>query len=72
MPQTTTDYRTMTIPERLALIGEIWDSVVAEGKPIGLTPEQRDELDRRMEADRAAPQESIPWEDVKQAGRMLG
>lgn len=69
MPQTTIDYTKLTIRERLDLIGRIWDSIVAEGEPIGLTEEQRKELRRRMDADLAQPDKAIPWEHVKMAGR---
>lgn len=51
--------------ERLALVQEIWDSIVAEQRPIPLTDAQRTELARRMAEDDASPEDVIPWEQVK-------
>ena len=65
MPTAIADYTKLSIPERLALIGEIWDSIVAEGRPIGLTDEQRAELRRRREAHRANPEDAVPWEQIR-------
>lgn len=69
MPTVIADYTKLSIPERIALIGEIWDSITAEGKPIPLSDEQKAELDRRMEADLKNPEAAIPWEVVKQGRR---
>ncbi len=51
--------------ERLALIQDIWDSIVAEpGRPL-LSEAGRRELDRRIAEDDASPDDVIPWEQVK-------
>ena len=68
-PTTSTDYRTLSIAERIELIGEIWDSIIAEGWRPPLREELKAELDRRMEADRANPDDAIPWEVVKKSAR---
>jgi putative addiction module component (TIGR02574 family) len=67
MPTTISDYTKLSIPERLALIGEIWDSIVAEGRPIGLTDEQRAEIDRRRKLAEDGQARWVSWEDVKRA-----
>jgi putative addiction module component (TIGR02574 family) len=49
--------------ERLALIGQLWDSLADEAVPV--TPAQRDELERRLatlDHDRA---HSITWDSLK-------
>jgi putative addiction module component (TIGR02574 family) len=46
--------------EKLELINELWDSLEAQDVP--LTPEQMDELDRRIAGADAEP--GIPWEEV--------
>ena len=69
MPTVIEDYTKLSIPERLSLIGAIWESVVAEGKPIGLTEAQKVEIDRRIAEHRANPDSAIPWEEVKLAAR---
>ena len=53
------------IEERLKLIGEIWDSVAEEAGDLSLSPEMKEELDRRLVAADANPEASVPWEDVK-------
>lgn len=55
----------LDIEERLKLIGEIWDSVSEEAGDLSLSPEMRDELDKRLAAADANPEASVPWEEVK-------
>ena len=55
----------LDIEERLQLIGEIWDSVSEEAGDLSLSPEMKEELDRRLAAADANPEASVPWEDVK-------
>jgi putative addiction module component (TIGR02574 family) len=54
----------LTVPQRLELIGELWDSIPNE-EPPPLTDEQRQELDRRIAALDANPDSGRPWEEVK-------
>ena len=56
----------LNIEERIELIGEIWDSVSAETGDLALSPEMKEELDRRLNAADANPEAAIPWEEVKQ------
>jgi putative addiction module component (TIGR02574 family) len=55
--------------ERLALVQELWDSIVAEQGPSLLTEAQREELLRRADEDDADPDGGIPWEEVKAKAR---
>lgn len=55
----------LDIEERLKLIGEIWDSVSDEAGDLSLSPEMKDELDKRLAAADANPEAAVPWEDVK-------
>lgn len=59
------DYTKLPIPERIRLVKDICDSIAAEDAPVGLTPAQRDELDRRLEALDENPNRGIPLEEVK-------
>jgi putative addiction module component (TIGR02574 family) len=56
----------LSVPERIALVQDIWDSIAAE-QPAGslLSDPQRAELDRRLAEDNAAPDDAIPWERAK-------
>ena len=55
----------MTRDERLALVQEIWDSIAADPQPPLLTDSQRRELEQRVAEDDAAPDDVVPWEQVK-------
>jgi putative addiction module component (TIGR02574 family) len=65
MKNSPSDYRQLSIPDRLALVEAIWDSIVEEGPTFPLTPEQRAELDRRWAEHEADPSSAIPWEQVR-------
>ena len=51
--------------ERLALVQEIWDGLVADSPTPTIGLERARELDRRLAEDDAAPDDLIPWEEVK-------
>ena len=40
----------LTLEERLKLVEDIWDSIAADQEALPLTAEQRQELNRRLEA----------------------
>ncbi|MGL6140146.1 MAG: addiction module protein [Planktothrix sp.] len=55
----------LTIPERLQLIEDIWDSVVIDADQIPLTQSQKQELDRRLASYQNIENEGESWEVVK-------
>jgi len=61
----SSDIKALSIPERILLVEEIWDSIAAEQESLPITQAQRDELDRRLAASEATPGEGAPWEEVK-------
>lgn len=54
----------MSIEERLALAQELWDSVYTDLDVQPLTDAQRAELERRVAAADANPNEGVPWKTV--------
>jgi putative addiction module component (TIGR02574 family) len=50
--------------ERIDLAEKLWDSIGPEYMP-PLTPEQQQEIDRRMAEHQKDPSTAIPWEDVR-------
>ena len=40
----------LPIEERIKLVEDLWDSIAADQQALPLTPEQRAELDRRLDA----------------------
>lgn len=57
------------VDDRLALVEEIWASIVADAKAFSLTPAQREELDRRVAEDDAFPDDIVPWSEVRASVR---
>ena len=55
----------LSIPERIQLVEDIWDSIAAEGTEVPLTPAQREELQRRVERYRSNPESGISWDALK-------
>ena len=57
------DLAKLTVPERLELISQLWDSL--EDKDVPLTAAQRDELDRRLETLEDDRKDAVSWTDIK-------
>jgi len=55
----------LSVEDRLALVQEIWDSVVADVERAPLTDAQRQELERRLADSLDRPDAVTPWEEVK-------
>jgi putative addiction module component (TIGR02574 family) len=64
------DVLELSVPERIQLVEDIWDSIAAVPQSVTLTKAQCDELDRRLEDYRAHPEDGSPWQAVK--NRILG
>ena len=59
------DVLQLSIPERIRLVEDIWDSIASVPEQITLSPAQREELDRRLQDYREHPSEGSPWEEVR-------
>jgi putative addiction module component (TIGR02574 family) len=55
----------LSVPERILLAQEIWDSIAETPDEVTLTDFQRAELDRRLAVYEADPQAGSTWEEVK-------
>ena len=55
----------MSVPERLELIGLIWDSITDAGLDAPVPDCHRRELERRLAAMEANPDRAVPWEEVQ-------
>lgn len=55
----------LPIPERVAIVQELWDSIAADESAFELTPEQKAELEQRLAKRAESPNRSSSWEDVK-------
>jgi putative addiction module component (TIGR02574 family) len=58
------DLRKLPLEERIRLVEDLWDSIAADQSLLPLTPEQRSELDRRLDAYQADGNPGRLAEDV--------
>ena len=56
----------LSISERIQLVEDIWDTIAEVPEEVGLTEEQKAELDRRVDAYHRNPDEGSPWEMVRE------
>lgn len=61
---TATDTLILSIPERIQLAEDIWDTITAEPNAVELTAEEKKIIDERLEAYHKNPDLGSPWEDV--------
>ena len=64
------DLRHLPVNDRLALVGELWDSIAEDQKQLEFTDAQKAELDRRLAVRKNRPDATSPWSEVKR--RILG
>jgi len=63
---TKADVLSLSVPERIQLVEDIWDSIAEVPEEVGLTEEQKAELDRRLDAYHRNPDEGSPWGLVRE------
>ncbi len=56
----------LTLPERLQLVEDLWDSIAVEAESLPLSDWQRAELDRRAAEHRQNPDLASTWDEAKQ------
>jgi putative addiction module component (TIGR02574 family) len=61
---TATDTIALSIPERIQLVEDIWDTIAAGAQAIELTEDEKKIIDERLEAYHRNPDVGSPWEDV--------
>ncbi len=61
------NFRTLSVAERLQLVGDIWDSIALDdtSEAVGLTAAQREEVLRRMARHDADPDSAVDWDAVR-------
>lgn len=65
MSVTADAIRKMSVPERLKLLDEIWESLIEEQQALPLSDDQARELDRRLAEYRANPEIGVSWEEFR-------
>lgn len=56
----------LSVPERIQLIEDIWDTVAEVPEEVTMTDAQRVEIDRRLDAYHQNPDEGASWEVVRE------
>jgi len=62
----TSDFLGLSVPERIQLVEDIWDSIAEIPDSVPLTEAQKEELERRLDAYHKNPDMGSPWEMVKE------
>ena len=55
----------LSIPDRILLVEEIWDTIAEENQAFDLSDAQKRELDRRLESAKSNPGQGRTWEQIK-------
>jgi len=55
------DILSLSVPERILLVEDIWDSIAEVPESIPLSARQKAELDSRLQAYRRTPGKGAPW-----------
>ena len=66
MPSEFSHLLALDMPQKLELIGALWQSMEDERQQIPVSEEWIAELDRRKAAAQQNPESLIPWEQLKQ------
>ena len=59
-----TDTLDLSIPERIQLVEDIWDSIAAQADSLELSKEEKKLIDQRLDDYHKNPESGSPWEDV--------
>ena len=61
----TKQAKNLSIPERIRLVEEIWDTIAEDNEAFELTETQKLELDRRLDLVRNNPGRGRTWDEIR-------
>jgi len=61
---TATDALDLSIPKRIQLVEDIWDTIAAQADRVELTEKEKKIIDERLRAYHQNPNLGSPWQDV--------
>ncbi len=64
-PIAASDLFSLSIPERIQLVEDIWDSSASQPEMVVLTQDTKCELDKRLEACEQHPEEQSSWDEAR-------
>jgi putative addiction module component (TIGR02574 family) len=62
---TIDEIKKLSLPEKILIVEEIWDSIAEDDEYPELTEAQRIELNRRIDSYQADPSKGKTWEEIK-------
>lgn len=65
-PISASDALSLSLPERIQLVEDIWDTIAMEADALELTDNEKQLIDERLEAYHQNPGAGSPWEEVRQ------
>ncbi len=60
------DILRLSIPERIQLVEDIWDSIAEDARELPLTDAQRADLERRLDDHAKNPSDTLTWNEVRE------
>ncbi len=61
---TLTDILGLSVPERIQLVEDIWDTIAVKADSVELTDKDKEIIDKRLEVFHQNPNLGSPWVDV--------
>lgn len=61
--QTISELTALPVAQRLRVVETVWNSISSEA-PVAVSPEDRLEIERRLDAHEAHPDELLTWDQV--------
>ena len=66
MPQAAAiDLFSLSIPEKIQLVEDLWDSIAVHPEKVTLSPHIKAELDERLKDLELHPEDASTWDDVR-------
>ena len=62
---TVDEIKLLSVSERILIVEEIWDSIMAQGQYPDLTKEQERILNERIDSYHANPSQGRTWDEIK-------
>ena len=63
---TAADTLSLSIPERIQLVEDIWDTIASQAEAVELTVDEKRLIDERLDAYHRDPQAGSSWNEVYQ------
>lgn len=64
---TVQEIETLSVPEKIQLVEDLWDSVAASNANVSIPAWQKQELDRRKQVFLNNPASGMTWQEIKRS-----